>query len=121
MSKTPEDLAKQIIHDIEVTDNNVGDMIHTELFRLIHKYGPGVKDKLFAIAVGPNAYKALQMFMRKQYSFSLFSADGLRFHGTRVVCGPLPFFVPLFNEEGWHFAHEEAKRLMQKEGDNKIN
>jgi hypothetical protein len=121
MSKTHEKISERIIHDIEVTDDNVGDMIHTELFRLMYKYGPGVKDKLFAIAVGPNAYKALQMLMRKHYSFSSFSADGLRFHSTRVVCGPLPFFVPLFNEGGWHFAHEEAKRLMQKEEDNEIN
>lgn len=119
--KTSGKISERIIYDIEVTDDNIGDMIHTELFRLMHKYGSGVKDKLFAIAVGPNAYKALQVLMRKNYPFSLFSADGLRFHGIRVVCGPLPFFVPLFNEEGWLFAHEEAKRLMQKEEDNEIN
>lgn len=120
--KTPEQMADRLIHDIEVTDENVGDMLHSELFRLMHKYGGGVKDELFAIAIGPNAYKSFIHFERKRASFSFaFSKDSPMFHGVCVVCGPLPFFVPLFNDRGWHYAHEEAKRLMQKENDSGIN
>lgn len=122
MTKTPEQMADRLIHDIEVTDENVGDMLHSELFRLIHKYGGAVKDELFAIAIGPNAYKSLMHFERKRASFCFaFGKDGPIFHGVRVVCGPLPFFVPLFTDRGWHYAHEEAKRLMQKESDSDIN
>jgi hypothetical protein len=120
--KTPEELADLLIHDIEVTDENVGDMLHSELFRLIHKYGGAVKDELFAIAIGPNAYKSFMHFERKRASFSFaLGKDSPMFHGIRVVCGPLPFFVPLFTDRGWHYAHEEAKRLMQKESDSDIN
>lgn len=121
MNKTPEELAERIIHDIEVTNENVSDMLHTELFRLMNKYGPSVRDNLFAIAIGPNAYKALEHWSVKQASFSMSFEDGLRFHNIRIVCGPLPFFIPLFNRRGWHFAHEEAKRLMKKEDKHDIN
>lgn len=111
-----EKMADQLIHDIEVTDENIGDMLHTELFRLMHRHGGGVKDSLFAIAIGPNAYKSFINFERKRASFSYaFGIDGPTFHGIRIVCGPLPFFVPLFIDRGWYYAHEEAKRLIQKE------
>ena len=120
--KTPEQMADRLIHDIEVTDENVGDMLHCKLFKLIHKYGWAVKDELFAIAIGPNAYKSFMHFERRRASFSFAFGKGCpMFHGVRVVCGPLPFFVPLFNDRGWHYAHEEAKKLMQKESDNDIN
>jgi len=121
MSKTHEQSIDRLIHDIEVTDENVGDMLHTEIFRLMHKYGSRVRDELFAIAIGPNAFKALQHWSIKRQSFSMARGDGMNFHGVRVVCGPLPFFVPLFTESGWRIAHEEAKRLMQKEDDSDIN
>lgn len=122
MSKTPEEMADRLIYDLEVTDENAGDMLHSELFRLMHKYGGSIKDHLFAIAIGPNAYKAFVHFERNRASFSfVFREGGPTFHGVRIVCGPLPFFVPLFVDSGWHYAHEEAKRLMQMEKEYGIN
>lgn len=106
----------QLIHEIQVNKENVFDMLHTEIFRLLSKYGPHIRDDLFAIAIGPNAFKWAEEKMREEARFSMDRTDCMRFHGIRIVCGPLPFFVPLFNEHGWHYAHEEAKRITSLTG-----
>jgi hypothetical protein len=105
-----------LIYEVQVTDDNVCDYLHTELIRLMQKYGSRIKDDLFAIALGPNAFKCFEHWMQKQFTFSSTFVDCPRFHDVRVVCGPLPFFVPLFNERGWHFAHEESKRISSLTG-----
>jgi hypothetical protein len=102
---------RELIHDVQVTIENVSDLLHTELIHLMTIYGSRVKDELFALALGPGAFKCFEELARTQCRFSANFTDASRFHGVRVVCGPLPFVVPLFTERGWHYAHEEAKRL----------
>ena len=111
-------MEERFIYDVEVTDENIQDALHTELFRLMEKYGPHVKKYLAGIAVGPNAFKALQEWGRKRATFSY---RDMEIQGVPIVCAPLPFVVPLFKEGGWHFAHEEAKRFMRTENEPEIN
>jgi len=109
---TPKNKDFPLIHEVQVTDENLSDLLHTEIFRLMHRYGPGIRDEIYALALGPNAFKCFEEWHRKRQTFSSDWTDAPRFHGIRIVCGPLPFVVPLFTERGWYYAHEEAKRIV---------
>lgn len=101
-----------LIHEVQVTKENVSDMLHTELFRLMHRYGPRMRDYLAALVVGPNAFKAWEEWSVESATFSrAFDKNGPTFQGIPLLVGPLPFVVPMFKEEGWYYAHQEAKRM----------
>ncbi|MGL5336155.1 MAG: hypothetical protein ACRC9R_08450 [Enterovibrio sp.] len=109
------------ILDILVTDENVSDMLHSEIFRVMKNARGRLEDVLYAIAIGPNAFKALLHWHKSRQTFSMEFTDVPRFHGIRIVCSPLPFAVPLYTERGWFLAHEEAKRLATTENDGSVN
>ncbi len=117
MKKIPHNEEFPLIHEIQVTNENVPSLLYGELTRLLMKYGRQSKDCLFALALGPNAYKAFEVWGKVQFLQKLGVQDECpTFHGVRVVCGPLPFIVPLFTERGWHFAQSEAVRIMDAMG-----
>lgn len=99
------------IYEVEVTDENIPNYLYKEILRLIEKYGTRVKESLVGLQLGPNAFKCFEEWGRNQMIYYPGEERGYRFEGVRIVCGPIPFIIPLFDERGWFYAHEEAKRM----------
>lgn len=99
-------------YELQVTKENIPDALHSLIIDLMERYGPNLRDRLIAIAIGPNSYQALRLWAEEQCRFSYSEyEDCIRFRGYKIVAGPLPFPIPLFNTKGWFMAHEEAKRM----------
>ena len=108
-----------IIYEVHVTVENVELLIHKELCRLLMKYGRRVKDVLYALALGPNAYKVWNANFRAKCRIQDVGRnldEACLYQDVRIICGPLPFVIPLFTDNGWHYAHEEAKRISSLTG-----
>lgn len=100
------------IYEVQVTDENVASYLYKEILRLIEKYGFRVKESLVGLQLGPNAFKCFENWGRtKQMIYYPSEERAYKFEGVRIVCGPMPFIIPLFDERGWHYACEEAKRM----------
>lgn len=105
-------------YEVEVTKENVPDMLCDLIIRLTEHYGPGLERALDAIAVGPNAFKAFELWASEHCMVTSRSfEDGyMKFRGIRILCSPMSFPVPIFNREGWHMAHLESKKVVEELG-----
>ena len=116
MSKEDADI---LIYETQVSVENVELLLHKELLRLVLRYGRRVRDDLFAIALGPNAYQVWEIATkqkRRSQDLGRHLDEADLFQDIRIVCGPLPFVIPLFTSKGWWAAHEEAKRISSLTG-----
>lgn len=112
--------------EITVTKQNVSDLIHSFYIALINEYGPRVENYLIGIAIGPNAYKCLEVWGQENCTFSArrhfgddFEKDGgIKVAGVRIFAGSLPFPMALWNSRGWHFAQREAVKLHEWLGEH---
>jgi len=105
-------------YDVTITKENVRDMLNTEIYGLMYRYGAGVEKTLAAIAIGVNAYKCLFEELGTQGKFSTWLSfdDCIRFRGIKILCAPIPFFIPIFDHQDWNLAQQEAVRITSLSG-----
>ncbi len=104
-----------LIYEVQITPENITNKLTCEIYRLQARYGPRIEDRLYAFALGPNAFKCYELWAR---TVQRFNCERLKmgecenaFMGVRILCSPIPYIVPIFDAEGWHYAHMEAKRV----------
>lgn len=107
-----------VIYDITVTNENITDGLHKELIRLLTLYGPQVRTCIAGFALGPNAYKCFEHYARERCRIPTARyVDCPEFEGHKIFACATPFIQVMFNENGWHYAHMEAKRFIEDKVD----
>lgn len=114
MSNSFEGEKVSLIYEVQVTKENVPEMLTKEVYRLIEAYGPNVRQHIAALAIGPNSLKAFELWAVENCLYRTGWENGeMTFMDFRIVGSSLPFVVPLFTRNGWHIAHQEAKRMTE--------
>ena len=108
---------RNLIYSVEITPEVALEKLYKELMELRMLYCD-IDRHLFALALPPSAYKALELALREKQRFPTASAISaeLEAFGAAIVVSPMNFIVPIFKGSGWHLAHMEAKRLVALTG-----
>lgn len=107
---------RSLIYEVEITKENIAEILTDEIFRLIKLYGPRIKEDLEGIVLPPSSYKCFELFCANSYLYRGKDSREAEFMGVRILLGSTPFLTTVWRREAWHRAHQEARRFMDASG-----